>query len=302
MVPLTVAAGGPYGVQEGSGVTLTATPSDANAAVTYTWTVNGHTMPVVSDMALSLTWPQLAALGVTTVGDYPVAVHAGDAGGRSGDATAVLAVSAASTAALLDALPTDAVYGRPEAFVVTLRYPAGVGTPVGNVTFAEAGTTLATVAVDGTGHAEWDTDALVVVRAHGRGHVHPGDRGLHREHGFDGGHRRRGDDPDHADGVRDPSAARGGRDVRRRGRPGQPELAHAGGDRPLPGRWPRAGPRGPRRVRHRGLGVGAGRLLRRLAFRDGRVRGRRQRPGQRVRRGGARGHARADDDDLDGCS
>jgi hypothetical protein len=66
---LAVSAGGPYTSAEGSGVTFTATtfPGTTANPLTYTWTVNGHSVLGDNNGAsptLTLTWPQLVALGI----------------------------------------------------------------------------------------------------------------------------------------------------------------------------------------------------------------------------------------------
>ena len=66
------------------------------------------------------------------------------------------------------------VYGQPITFVAKV---SAAGTPTGTVTFLDNGTTLATVAVDGSGTATLTTSALAV-GSHSITATYSGDAGL----------------------------------------------------------------------------------------------------------------------------
>jgi PKD domain len=79
-----VSAGGPYTIQEGGSLTLHATATDPNgAALTYSWNINGNdTFGQAVGRDPTLTWRQLAALGITTNGTYTVRVIVRDGDGQ----------------------------------------------------------------------------------------------------------------------------------------------------------------------------------------------------------------------------
>jgi hypothetical protein len=95
---LAVAAGGPYSSPEGSGVTFTASasPSTTVYPLTYTWTVNGHTVPGDNGGAsptLTLTWTQLQGLGILDEGPaVAVGVQVDDGHGHVAGASTTLMV------------------------------------------------------------------------------------------------------------------------------------------------------------------------------------------------------------------
>ena len=76
--PPTASAGGPYTTTYGSGVTLDGSgSSDPDGdPLTYSWTINGQS--AATGVHPTLTWDQLAALGVTTGGPFDVRVTVSD--------------------------------------------------------------------------------------------------------------------------------------------------------------------------------------------------------------------------------
>jgi hypothetical protein len=84
----TVTAGGPYTISEGGSLTLRATATDPNGTtLTYSWNLNGtDTFGQVVGAHPTLTWSQLAALGITpngtAPGTYQVRVMVRDAVGQ----------------------------------------------------------------------------------------------------------------------------------------------------------------------------------------------------------------------------
>ncbi len=126
---LAVSAGGPYSSAEGAGVIFTASASPSGTAypLTYTWTVNGHT--VLGDNGganptLTLTWPQLQALGIDDgPNSFALSVAVDDGLGDT-------ATSPATTLSLANTPPT-ATLGGPSSAVIyqPLAFTFGAADP-----------------------------------------------------------------------------------------------------------------------------------------------------------------------------
>ena len=127
-----VVAGGPYTINEGSPLTLSATagdPSGNASQLTYRWDVNGDgVFGDATGASPTLTWAQLNALGITKgPATYQVKVQATDSGGLS-------ATSSAATLAIDDLAPINVSAG--SGYTIdegsSLTLSASAGDPSGN--------------------------------------------------------------------------------------------------------------------------------------------------------------------------
>jgi autotransporter-associated beta strand protein len=124
--PVNVSAGGPYTINDGSPVTLSATASDLsgnNSQLSYVWTVNGDALASTSSPNLTLNWAQLNALAITMGPQIClVSVTVTNAGGLS-------TTSAPTTLTVNDLPPTNVSAGGPytitEGSPLTLSATAG---------------------------------------------------------------------------------------------------------------------------------------------------------------------------------
>src|SRR5262249_37656959 len=106
-------AGGPYTIDEGSALHLNGSgSSDPEAdALTYTWDVDGNgTFGDATGVQPTLTWAQLAALGLDGPADRTVSVRVSDGTNPAAVATATLHIDNVEPTAKLDA-PASAVEG-----------------------------------------------------------------------------------------------------------------------------------------------------------------------------------------------
>jgi subtilisin family serine protease len=163
--PTKAAAGGPYALNEGQGVTLTRTNStDPNGdVVRYSWDVNGDGTfgdetkgtPDASGQSLSFTWAQLGTLGIND-GPASYAVRV-----RSDDGKGHLTVSDASTLTVSDVAPALAVSG-PDSVAQGSAYALTLG-PV-----SDSGNDLVSQYVINWGDGSSGTYAPAEVEAAGR--------------------------------------------------------------------------------------------------------------------------------------
>jgi hypothetical protein len=93
VVAVTASAGGPYSITYGSPLTLDAFAS--SGAVNYNWTINGHAN-AASGVNPTLSWSQLAALGIATGQVDPVSVLVDDGHGDTATAQTTLTVTKAT--------------------------------------------------------------------------------------------------------------------------------------------------------------------------------------------------------------
>jgi hypothetical protein len=91
--PPVANAGGLYSIFEGQGVTLYASAShDPDGdPLSYSWTINGQAN-AASGVSPTLTWSQLAALGVNDTGNFSVSVQVNDGHGNTTTASSSLTV------------------------------------------------------------------------------------------------------------------------------------------------------------------------------------------------------------------
>jgi hypothetical protein len=93
---ITASAGGPYSITFGSSLSLDGSgSSNPGGALSYTWAINGHPN-VASGVNPTLTWSQLAALGVSTGQVDPVSVLVDDGHGDTATAQTTLTVTKAT--------------------------------------------------------------------------------------------------------------------------------------------------------------------------------------------------------------
>jgi 6-phosphogluconolactonase (cycloisomerase 2 family) len=103
-------AGGPYTINEGDTLTLSATAVvPEGGAVTYTWSVNGSTALPLNGATVTIPWSQLALFGIADDGTYPVAVRATDSKGLFGEAQTMLTVKHVNPTITLFGAPTSLV-------------------------------------------------------------------------------------------------------------------------------------------------------------------------------------------------
>ncbi len=123
----SVSAGGPYALDEGTG--LTATAAAAGTPVRYEWDLrdDGTVDAVTTTPTLSRTWAELVAAGVTNSGSYQLSVTAVYANG----ATESRGTSPAATLTVANVAPTATLTATPDAV------PAG--SPAGAVTLTLVG-------------------------------------------------------------------------------------------------------------------------------------------------------------------
>src|SRR5262249_20930095 len=92
----TADAGGPYTINEGGSLTLSAAASTDpdKDTLTYAWDINNQgTFTAASGVTPTLTWAQLQSLGVTNEGTYTVRVQVNDGRGGISTATTTLTVN-----------------------------------------------------------------------------------------------------------------------------------------------------------------------------------------------------------------
>ena len=93
VAPTNVSAGGPYTINEGIAVQLTASavdPSENTGQLQYVWTIDGTSLPVTSANPTTVTWMQLSGLGINVNQpsvSYPVTVTVTDNNGNSPSTT-----------------------------------------------------------------------------------------------------------------------------------------------------------------------------------------------------------------------
>ncbi|MEN6335824.1 MAG: PKD domain-containing protein, partial [Phycisphaerales bacterium] len=117
----TAEANGPYVIETGTGLVLDGTGSfDPNTAfgdqiVSYQWSINGNLLPN-NTASVSLTWGQLAALGLPLATELPVTLTVVDKLGASGTDTTTLAIYENRPFAVFTALPNPVACQTPVAF------------------------------------------------------------------------------------------------------------------------------------------------------------------------------------------
>jgi hypothetical protein len=124
--PPIASAGGPYAVTYGGSLTLNASgASDPDGdPLTYSWTVNGHA-DAATGVQPTLTWSDLAALGIVPGQSYTVSVTVDDGHGHSATAAAAL------TANKVDQhIEGDWPVRAPGSSSVTLNLTSSSGLPV----------------------------------------------------------------------------------------------------------------------------------------------------------------------------
>lgn len=131
---LTASAGGPYTINEGDSLALSATAAGGDGGpLTYSWDVNGDgTFGQVTGNNPTLTWAQLEALGIDDgPATFQVSVRVSDAHGEYID-------SAATTLTVNDTPPTPSVsgpaaevVGQPQTFSLAATDPSSVDTAAG---------------------------------------------------------------------------------------------------------------------------------------------------------------------------
>ncbi len=97
LAPNNVSPGGPYTINEGDALPLTASatdPAGSDDSLTYSWDINGDgTFGDATGSNPTLAWAQLSALGiVASPGDYTARVQVVDAGGAKTTASTTLTV------------------------------------------------------------------------------------------------------------------------------------------------------------------------------------------------------------------
>jgi len=149
--PTNVSAGGPYTINEGSGVTLTASATDAAGTLdplTYTWDVNGdgtfsdQTYGTADGASATFTWAQLNDLGIN---DGPMTSHVrvkaldGDTGETISPYTRLTVANVAPTPTLtVDTAELDRLESRAIQIKIS-DPPQDPGTQDGSRTFDPAG-------------------------------------------------------------------------------------------------------------------------------------------------------------------
>ena len=151
---------------------LVATPSDRQVSLTWT-AANGSTgytvkrgttsggpyTPIKSNI-VGTTFNDTGLTNGTTYFYVVTATNAEGIGASSNEAPGTPAPASAPTTTTLSSSPNPSTLGQSVAFTATVS--SGAGVPAGAVTFTEGSTVLASgVAVDGTGHAAFNTTALV---------------------------------------------------------------------------------------------------------------------------------------------
>jgi hypothetical protein len=151
---------------------LAATPGDrqvslawtaANGATGYTvnrGTTSGGPYTSIKSNIVGTAFNDTGLTNGTTYFYVVTATNAEGIGASSNEASATPAPASAPTTTTLSSSPNPSTLGQSVAFTATVS--SGAGVPAGAITFTEGSTVLASgVSVDGTGHAAFNTTALV---------------------------------------------------------------------------------------------------------------------------------------------
>lgn len=156
----TLVAGSPNPSTFGSSVTFTATVSSAGGTPTGTVTFKEGATTLGSSAVNGSGQAQFST-SVLTVGGHTITAEFTGSGGyqnSSGDASQTVKGETSTT---VDSSPNPSDINQSVTFTATVVAANGaVGTPTGSIAFKEGATTLATVAVNGSGEASFSTSSL----------------------------------------------------------------------------------------------------------------------------------------------
>lgn len=132
-VPPTVSAGGPYAINEGDSLKLTAAAAGTGTTLSYAWDLNGdYVYTDAYGASPTLTWTQLAALGITD-GPYSSNVRVrvtDDAGGVKTSSAVPLTVNNAPPTVNISG-PTSAQRNQSPTFTLNVTDPSTVDQAAG---------------------------------------------------------------------------------------------------------------------------------------------------------------------------